>query len=254
MRSHHDALSFDTHSARTLQGATRERHVLHRMARRVRELNVERRHLRTLTTSAMALTGLAAGFFLFNVFLISRVPDREVGASPMTGEQRVGDPRPLPTPPAQGYVAAIAGRGRIASISAGPGGDSPVDRGMMAGAPTGSVASSYVRVEPATDLSTPTMTAERHDGVAYGTPDDAIRVIAHDTPEIRMGSDDREQDAAVDRSLSARTRTSAMPVTADTMTRMLVPSEPAHDVGRNVDRHVDGQDTFVDPARVDASH
>lgn len=92
--------------------AAAERYVHDRFARGLRQLNGERRRLKTLSTALLVLLGASFGFFAFNMAVALQTPDAE-SADPAIAQT---DPTPLPqpTPPPQGYVAQAAGSSGIA--------------------------------------------------------------------------------------------------------------------------------------------
>lgn len=82
-------------------------YVQDRFAYRLRQLNGERRRLKTLSTALLVLIGTSLGFLAFNMVVMMSETDADG-----TGSQAVqADPTPLPQPmpPPEGYVAQAAG-------------------------------------------------------------------------------------------------------------------------------------------------
>ena len=82
-------------------------YVQDRFAYRLRQLNGERRRLKTLSTALLVLIGTSLGFLAFNMVVMMSESDADG-----TGSQAVqADPKPLPQPmpPPEGYVAQAAG-------------------------------------------------------------------------------------------------------------------------------------------------
>lgn len=170
-----------------------ERYLHETFARRLRQVDGERRRLKTLGTAALAAIGASIGFFAFNLVWLKRAPE---GIDPASVRVAQIDAKPLPQPlpPPQGYVA------------------------QAAGAPSSMLRAAYVssddafRHRSATDVSARSLQAstlsDGTDGVAGGydrgadpaqgamdirridveetqrRADDAIRVIASSTPEV----------------------------------------------------------------------
>lgn len=163
--------------------AAAERYFHDRFAHRVRQLNGERRRLKTLSTALLMLVGASLGFLAFNMVVVLQAPE----SSDAETRTLQADPQPLPQPmpPPQGYVAQAAGmsggptRSAHAAyrlerapkpilVAAVPASGSPViaDAGLVRGKEHG-----YEDVE---------LTQRRADA--------AMRVIAGSTREVRAAS------------------------------------------------------------------
>lgn len=92
--------------------AAAERYVHDKFAHGLRQLNGERRRLKTLSTALLVLLGASFGFLAFNMAVALQTPDAEP-TDPATAQ---ADPMPLPQPmpPPQGYVAQAAGSPGVA--------------------------------------------------------------------------------------------------------------------------------------------
>lgn len=103
-----------TRRQRLTRPARQAAHYFHdKFAYRLRQLNGERRRLKTLSTALLILVGASLGFLAFNMAVMLQAP--ETGE---TGSRTVqADPQPLPQPmpPPQGYVAQAAGVSGMAS-------------------------------------------------------------------------------------------------------------------------------------------
>jgi hypothetical protein len=178
----HAARMFDTR----LIPAT-ERLVSKRLAQALRHMDGERRRLRHLVTGGLVVMGFAIGFLLFNLVVLLRTPD-DAGQPPAVVS--APPPLPAPTPPPQGYVAhaadaapyAAMSRPAIAPRMPAPGMPAPIAAMAAAGPPATGVAADVV----ATTASVPT---DMDDFArAQMRADEAMRVIAEDTPEMRVSS------------------------------------------------------------------
>jgi hypothetical protein len=88
--------------------AAAERYLHETFARRLRQVDGERRRLKTLGTVALVAIGASIGFFAFNLVLLKHAPDGDDSAS-MRVAQTDAKPLPQPLAPPQGYVAQAAG-------------------------------------------------------------------------------------------------------------------------------------------------
>lgn len=167
--------------------AAAERYFHDTFARRLRQVDGERRRLKTLGTAALMAIGASIGFFAFNLVWLKHAPEGDDNAS-LRVAQAETRPLPQPSPPPQGYVAQAAG------VS------SSMLRSMPAHAAFGGDAyspnatrSSTASTEPVQ----PTLVAMAGDagtahaqypvdvGEARRRADEAIDVIASSTPEVR---------------------------------------------------------------------
>ncbi len=109
--AHYIAQVMDTRPMASAEGYFQDK-----FAHRLRQLNGERRKLKTLSTALLALVGASLGFLAFNLVAMLSAPDtadtgtRTVQADPM--------PLPQPMPPSQGYVAHAAGVSGMATRNA----------------------------------------------------------------------------------------------------------------------------------------
>lgn len=88
--------------------AAAERYLHRTFAHRLRQVDGERRRLKTLGTTALVAIGASIGFFAFNLVLLKHAPDGDDTAS-MRVVQTDAKPLPQPLAPPQGYVAQAAG-------------------------------------------------------------------------------------------------------------------------------------------------
>lgn len=169
-----------THAVDTRLLPATERFVSKRLAQTLRSMDGERRKLRNLVTGGLIVMGFAIGFLLFNLVVLIRTPD---DATPIRVARVSGPALPAPLPPAEGYVAQAAD----AAVSMPVTRASVLPRGIVATAsPSSSVFES--RVEPdmtATAATVPTAGLDDF-AVSQMRADEAMRVIADDTPEMRM--------------------------------------------------------------------
>ncbi len=87
--------------------AAAERYFHDRFAHRLRQLNGERRRLKTLSTALLILVGASLGFLAFNMLVVMQAPETsEAGSRTVQADLQ---PLPQPMPPPQGYVAQAAG-------------------------------------------------------------------------------------------------------------------------------------------------
>ena len=162
--------------------AAAERYFHDKFAHRLRQLNGERRRLKTLSTALLILAGASVGFLAFNMVVLMRTP--ETGE---TGPRIVRvDPQPLPQPmpPPQGYVAQAAGVSgvamRNANVSYAP---------QIASKPLMLVAAAPISGDPEASLAfTDAGAAHGYGDIeqAQRRADDAMRVIADSTHEVRV--------------------------------------------------------------------
>lgn len=163
--------------------AAAERYFQDRFANRLRQLNHERRRLKTLSTALLVLAGASLGFFAFNVFVMVQAP--EASASGPRAAQANVRPLPQPMPPPQGYVAQAAGVSgatlRSANVSyrleRAPAPMRSVDTSISDGAQSSSAIAHGGAVRGYEDVE---LTQRR--------ADEAMRVIAGSTREVRPAS------------------------------------------------------------------
>jgi hypothetical protein len=161
--------------------AAAERYFQDKFATRLRQLDGERRKLKTLSSALLVLVGASLGFLAFSMVMLMRTPESDEAVSRVV--QMDSPPLPQPMPPPQGYVAQAAGVSdatmRSAYIS------SPQQMAsqprLLAAAPTsdGSQASSAM---PGTGGVHGYEDVEQTQRRA----DDAMRVIASSTREVRV--------------------------------------------------------------------
>lgn len=158
--------------------AAAERYFHDKFAHRLRQLNGERRKLKTLSTALLILVGASLGFLAFNMVVMLSAPDTDD-----TGSRTVQvDPKPLPQPmpPAQGYVAQAAGVSgmatRTAYVSSYRPEIAPKPMLLVAAAP----------ISDGTGASPAIVAANGYDDIeqSRGSADDAIQVIAASTREV----------------------------------------------------------------------
>jgi hypothetical protein len=206
-----------------------ERLVSKRLAQALRQMDGERRRLRHLVTGGLIVMGFAIGFLLFNLVVLLRTPD---DAGPPPAVASAPPPLPAPMAPPQGYVAHAADaapyatmiRPAVAPRMPAPG--MPASTATMAavGPPITGVAADVV----ATTASVPT---DMDDFArAQLRADEAMRVIAEDTPEMRVSS-----------------RAAPIPQQEAGMSRA-VPAEPAPPVDPAM---VDGDSVVPDPTDIE---
>lgn len=177
----------------TLLPAT-ERYFSPRFARALRTLDGERRQVRRLATATLLLMGLAAGFLLFNAVLALRDP---APAGNAARDEAASSPAPLPAPepPPQGYVAATVGAPdpRAAYVS-------PYANGAAPARPAAAVAP-MIATMAATPAAAVVAGSDRQDlegsADAARRADEAMRVIAADTPELRRNHGAPPADSAL---------------------------------------------------------
>ena len=173
-----------------------ERFVSRRLARTLREVDGERRRLHTLVTGGMVVMGFALGFLLFNLVVFMRTPDAApaLRMAPATAPPAL----PAPMPPAEGYVARAAGIGddmlapRMIAVQS-----RPLGAGVQA--PPSSLHPVASDAVDTTASQAPPMGPDDY-ALAQMRADEAMRVIAHDTPEVdaaaRTAADWRRESAA----------------------------------------------------------
>lgn len=156
-------------------------YVQDRFAYRLRQLNGERRRLKTLSTALLLLVGASLGFLAFNMVVMMSESDADDSAS----QTVQADPKPLPQPmpPSEGYVAQAAGvpgmAARGASIAPGRPETSPKPMLLVATAsPSGSMTPSQAIAENATQGYEDVEQTQRR-------ADAAMRVIEGTTQEVR---------------------------------------------------------------------
>jgi hypothetical protein len=206
-----------------------ERLVSKRLARTLQQMDGERRRLRHLVTGGLIVMGFAIGFLLFNLVVLLRTPD-DVGPPPAVAS--APPPLPAPTPPPQGYVAHAADAApyvamiRPATLPRMPGSTATL---AVAGPPVVSAAADVV----ATSASVPT---DMDDFArAQMRADEAMRVIAEDTPEMRVSS-----------------RAAPVPQQEAGMSRTAPPEHPQPEHAQPVDpAMVDGDSAVPDPADIE---
>lgn len=159
-------------------------HYIHdTFAHRLRQLNGERRRLKTLSTALLILVGASLGFLAFNMAVALQTPDADEAAS---GTVQAGpQPLPQPLPPPQGYVAQAAGVSGMATRNA------EVSSYRQEVAPKPML---LVAAAPISDGSDASL-AIANEGAARGyedveltqrRADEAMRVIAGSTREVRV--------------------------------------------------------------------
>ena len=171
-----------------------ERFVSKRLAQRLRQMDGERRKLRNLVSGGLLVMGFAVGFLMFNLVVLLRAP--EEAAAPRVAEA-ARPMLPAPLPPAEGYVAQAADVGTYApvfrtSVSPQSIGSSMERPRMVAPVPEADVVATSATVQTGLDEY----------AQAQMRADEAMRVIADDTPEIdaasRMAASWRRGDAVED--------------------------------------------------------
>ncbi len=111
------AIMAPTRRQRLTRPAQQAAHYVHdRLAHRLRQLNGERRRLKTLSTALLILVGASLGFLAFNMVIMTSAP--ETGDTGVRTVQVDPKPLPQPMPPSQGYVAQAAGVSGLATRSA----------------------------------------------------------------------------------------------------------------------------------------
>ncbi len=168
--------------------AAAERYVHDRFAHGLRQLNGERRRLKTLSTALLVLLGASFGFLAFNMVVVLQTPDNE-HADPTTAQT---DPMPLPQPmpPPQGYVAQAAGSPGMAMRGAAatyrmetapqPARLATVELATVA---SGSGATTTSWVDASADNGA--MRSDEDVEQTQRRADDAMQVIAGSTQEVR---------------------------------------------------------------------
>lgn len=200
-----------------------ERLVSKRLAQALRHMDGERRRLRHLVTGGLIVMGFAIGFLLFNLVVVLRTPD-DVGQPPVVAS--APPPLPAPTPPPQGYVAHAADAAPYVAVVR------PAAMPAMVGSTALAAAGTPVtRAAPDVVATTATVPTDMDDFArAQMRADEAMRVIAEDTPEMRVPS-----------------RTASLPRQEAEMSRA-VPPEPAQPVDPAM---VDGDSGVPDPADIE---
>lgn len=156
-----------------------ERFVSKRLVQTLRRMDGERRKLRNLVTGGLIVMGFAIGFLLFNLVILIRAPDDAV-PPPVASTPRPALPAPLPPP--QGYVAQVADAPvYVASVRPAI---LPRATATMAIADAGMRASSTLPDAVTTSATIPTGLDDF--AVSQMRADEAMRVIADDTPEMRV--------------------------------------------------------------------
>lgn len=160
--------------------AAAERYFHDKFAHRLRQLNGERRKLKTLSTTLLILVGASLGFLAFNMVVMLSAPDTGDTGSRIV--QAGPKPLPQPMPPAQGYVAQAAGVSgmatRTAYVSSYRPEIAPKPMLLVAAAPI----SDGADASPAIAAGA----ANGYDDIeqSRGSADDAIQVIAASTREV----------------------------------------------------------------------
>lgn len=156
-------------------------YVQDKFAYRLRQLNGERRRLKTLSTALLVLVGVSFGFLVFNIVVMMSASDTGDTAS----RTLQTDPKPLPQPmpPSEGYVAQAAGVSGMATRTAyiAPSRSETSAKPMVLVATTpmpGSVEPSLPIVENATRGYEDVEQTQRR-------ADAAMQVIAGTTQEVR---------------------------------------------------------------------
>ena len=196
----HAIASLHAHAARAADmrwlPAT-ERFVSKRLVQTLRSVDRERRKLRNLVTGGLIVIGFAIGFLLFNLVVFIRTPD---DATPVRVAAASGPVLPAPLPPAEGYVAQAADAAMFVPAIR----PSVLPREIAA---TASASSPTLesRAEPELVASSATIPTGLDDfAVSQMRADEAMRVIADDTPEMRVSGHaaSASHDAEASRSLS----------------------------------------------------
>lgn len=198
----HAVASLHAHATRAvdtrLLPAT-ERFLSKRLAQTLRNMDGERRKLRNLVTGGLIVMGFAIGFLLFNLVVLIRTPD---DAAPVRVASVSGPALPAPLPPAEGYVAQAADAAVLVPVAR----PSVLPRETVATAPPSS--SMFASpAEPDMVATGATVPATGLDDFAMSQmrADEAMRVIADDTPEMRMSghvASASSHDAGASRSVS----------------------------------------------------
>lgn len=174
--------------------AAAERYLHDTFAHRLRQVDGERRRLKTLGTAALVMIGASIGFFAFNLVWLQHAPEDGDGASVRVTQT---DARPLPQPmaPSQGYVAQAAGISSSMLRATYAASDRAFDRGDAADASPRTVQVSMISngrdqgamADDRGPASAPSPMDPRHLDVqeTQRRADEAIRVIASSTPEVR---------------------------------------------------------------------
>ncbi len=172
-----------------------ERFVSRRLAQALREVDGERRRLHKLASGVVVLMGLAFGFLLFNLAVLTRAPD-EAPAPRLAAT--VHPVLPAPMPPAEGYVARAAGVGSVLPAARIMHTPPPAARAVFQGPPpTLHATASDLRDADVHEAASPGLDDY---ALSQMRADEAMRVIAHRTPEIdaatRIAADWRRENAA----------------------------------------------------------
>lgn len=160
--------------------AAAERYIQDKFAHRMRQLNGERRRLKTLSTALLIMVGASLGFLAFNMVLLLDKPESS-GTESRTVR---ADPQPLPQPmpPPQGYVAQAAGVSGVVTRNA-----YASYRPQIAPRPALLVAAAPISGDPEASLAIADAGAARGYEEVKQTQrraDDAMRVIAGSTREV----------------------------------------------------------------------
>lgn len=178
--AHYLAQVFDT---RPLAAA--ERYFQDKFAHRLRQLNGERRRLKKLSTALLILVGASLGFLAFNIVVMLSAP--ETGDIESRTVQVDPKPLPEPMPPPQGYVAQAAGVSGMATRNAYV----SSYRREIASKPMLLVAAPPISDGTETSLAiTGTGAVQGYEDVeqTQRRADDAMRVIAGSTQEVRAAA------------------------------------------------------------------
>jgi hypothetical protein len=157
-----------------------ERFVSKRLVQALRQMDGERRRLRNLVTGGLIVMGFAIGFLLFNLVILIRTPD---DAAPPRVAATPRPALPAPLPPTEGYVAQAADVGRFvpairpAAMPRPAGGAAMVASGMPESRAQPDVVGTSAMIQTSLDDF----------AVSQMRADEAMRVIAADTPELRTG-------------------------------------------------------------------
>jgi hypothetical protein len=213
--------------------AAAERYLHETFARRLRQIDGERRRLKTLGTAALMAIGASIGFFAFNLVWLQHAPEDGDSASVRVART---DARPLPQPlaPPQGYVAQAAGVSssmlRVAHASSGSAfhRDDPANvwprtsrASMMSNATAHVAMADEAMADDGGMAPAPSAMDFRHLDIeeTQRRADEAIKVIASSTPEVGRA---RPPAATAMDTAAAIGRGDALPIDAAP-----VPEDPA---------------------------
>lgn len=162
-----------------------ERFVSKRLAQRLRQMDGERRKLRNLVTGGLVVMGFAVGFLMFNLVVLLRAPEE----APVPRMAQAARPMlPTPLPPAEGYVAQAADVGAYVPAFRTAGSPQTMSPQAIGSSIERSRATSRA-IEPDVVATSATVQPGLDDyALAQMRADEAMRVIADDTPEIDAAS------------------------------------------------------------------